>query len=85
MDLLILCPNLKFKTHFFFRPFVIISFFVFFFWKATRPVPKARTEESILEEEEAEMGPDAEKREQAIAKRADARKVRDNVQRVGRG
>lgn len=43
--------------------------------QATRPIPKARTEESMLDEEEAESDPDADKREQAIAKRSEARVV----------
>lgn len=40
-------------------------------------MPVDRSDESILkDEEEGEIPPDAEKREQAIAKRAEARMVR---------
>lgn len=42
-------------------------------YEGSKPIPKARNEESILEDEEAEMGPDSDKRDQAIAKRTEAR------------
>lgn len=44
--------------------------------QATRPVPQDRSEESILNDEEGGIPPDVEKREQAIAKRTEARSVR---------
>ncbi|CBJ27545.1 Heat shock protein 40 like protein/ DnaJ domain containing protein [Ectocarpus siliculosus] len=42
-------------------------------YDATRPVPQDRSEESILNDEEGGIPPDVEKREQAIAKRTEAR------------
>lgn len=48
--------------------------------KGSKPIPKARNEESILEDEEAEMGPDSDKRDQAIAKRTEARAVSEGRQ-----
>ncbi|CAM9586528.1 unnamed protein product [Scytosiphon promiscuus] len=41
--------------------------------EATKPLPQVRSEESILDEEDGGVSADAEKREQAVAKRREAR------------
>lgn len=45
--------------------------------QAIKPLPQVRSEESILDEEDGGVSADAEKREQAVAKRREARSVRE--------
>lgn len=51
------------------------------FGQAARSVPPDRSDESMLNEEDGGIPPDQEKREQAIAKRTEARYVRDLTMR----